>query len=115
MIKIITLFRRRPGISHQECIEYWRSTHARLAQSDHEFWSRVRKYTQNYIVSRDGSGDPEWDGVVELWFDDQSSVDAAFGSAETKAVLVADLKHFVDIDSMISVSAKERTFYDATE
>ena len=114
MIKIITLFRRRPGISHQQCIEYWRSTHARLAQSDHEFWSRVRKYTQNYIVSRDGS-DPQWDGVVELWFDDQSSVDAAFGSAETKAVLVADLKHFVDIDSMISVSAIERAFYDATE
>ena len=114
MIKIITLFRRRPGISHEQCMEYWRDTHARLAQADHEFWSRVRKYTQNYVISTDGI-DPQWDGVVELWFDDQSSVDAAFGSAETKAVLVADLKNFVDVDSMISVSAIERTFYDATE
>jgi uncharacterized protein (TIGR02118 family) len=111
MVKVITLFKRKSGMSHEQCIEHWRSVHAQIAMADRSFWGRVRKYTQNYVVPVEGQS-TAWDGVAELWFDSQEDVHAAFNGEETKRVLIPDLDNFVDQASMISVTTEENVISD---
>ena len=111
MVKLITIFKRKPGISRDEFIRHWQQVHARIAVEDREFWSRVRKYVQNYVTS--AGQQPAWDGVVELWFDSPAELDAAFSGEETKKRLIADLDNFVDQASMISVVTEENVLYDS--
>lgn len=110
MVKLITIFKRKPGISRDEFIRHWQQVHARIAVEDREFWSRVRKYVQNYVTS--AGQQPAWDGVVELWFDSPAELDAAFSGEETKKRLIADLDNFVDQASMISVVTEENILYN---
>jgi uncharacterized protein (TIGR02118 family) len=112
MVKLITIFKRKPGISRDVFIRHWQQVHARIAVEDRDFWSRVRKYVQNYVTSE--SQQPAWDGVVELWFDSQATLDAAFSGEETKKGLIADLDNFVDQTSMISVVTEENVLYDSS-
>jgi uncharacterized protein (TIGR02118 family) len=108
MVKLIVLCKRRSDLSHEQFVRYWKHVHARLAQEDRNFWSRVRGYIQNYCLQPEGtSASDGWDGVVELWFDTREEMDAAFSGEETKSILVADLQNFVDINSMITVATDE--------
>jgi uncharacterized protein (TIGR02118 family) len=111
MVKLITIVKRKSGITRDEFIEHWKHVHARLAIEDKSFWSRVRKYVQNYVTSTDG-GRAAWDGVVELWFDSQAELDAAFAGQETKEGLIADLDNFIDHASIISVVTEENIVYN---
>jgi uncharacterized protein (TIGR02118 family) len=111
MVKLITLVKRKPGISRDAFVRHWQQVHARIAVEDKSFWNRVRKYVQNYVTSAE-SQLPAWDGVVELWFDSQAELDAAFAGEETKKGLIADLDNFVDQTSMISVLTEENVLYD---
>jgi uncharacterized protein (TIGR02118 family) len=111
MVKLITIVKRKPGITRDEFIHHWKHVHARLAMKDKSFWSRVRKYVQNYVTSTDGER-AAWDGVVELWFDNQAELDAAFAGQETKEGLIADLDNFIDHTSIISVVTEENILYN---
>jgi uncharacterized protein (TIGR02118 family) len=110
MVKLITIVKRKAGITRDEFIQHWQQVHARMAIEDKSFWNRVRKYVQNYVTSADGP--QAWDGVVELWFDSQAELDAAFSGQETKQGLIADLDNFIDPTSMISVVTEENILYD---
>ena len=111
MVKLITIVKRKSGITRDEFIQHWKHVHARLAIKDKSFWRRVRKYVQNYVTSTD-SERAAWDGVVELWFDSQAELDAAFAGQETKEGLIADLDNFIDRASMISVVTEENILYN---
>jgi uncharacterized protein (TIGR02118 family) len=112
MVKLITIVKRKSGITRNEFIQHWQQVHARMAIEDKSFWNRVRKYVQNYVTSADGQH-AAWDGVVELWFDSQGELDAAFAGQETKNGLIADLDNFIDQASMISVVTEENVLYDS--
>jgi uncharacterized protein (TIGR02118 family) len=112
MVKLITIVKRKPGITRDEFVRHWQHVHARIAIEDKSFWNRVRKYVQNYVTSAD-SPHAAWDGVVELWFDSQAELDAAFAGEETKKGLIADLDNFIDQTSMISVVTDENILYDS--
>jgi uncharacterized protein (TIGR02118 family) len=112
MVKLITIVKRKSGITRDEFVQHWQHVHARIAVEDKSFWNRVRKYVQNYVTSAD-SPHTGWDGVVELWFDSQTELDAAFSGQETKMGLIADLDNFIDQTSMISVVTEENILYDS--
>jgi uncharacterized protein (TIGR02118 family) len=83
VIKRMSLLRRRPDVSHDEFVHEWRVEHARLVRRV----NGVRGYRQNLIVGREvPKGQPvdydrlPIDGIVELWFDDAESLNAAFAS-----------------------------------
>jgi uncharacterized protein (TIGR02118 family) len=85
LIKRMSLLRRRPDVSPERFKHEWRVEHARLVRQV----SGVRGYRQNLIVGREvpkgapvGYEDLPVDGIVELWFDDAKSLDAAFASPE---------------------------------
>jgi uncharacterized protein (TIGR02118 family) len=63
-----------------EFAKYWLDVHAPLARK----MPRLRKYVVN-IVKPPPNREPEYDGVVELWFDNKDDMKNAFASPEGQA------------------------------
>ena len=64
-------------MNDQEFAKYWLEKHAPLAKK----MPGLRKYLVN-VVRRPPNREPDYNGVVELWFDDIDSMKKAFASAE---------------------------------
>ena len=93
MIKLMYILKRREGMSREEFRDYWLKTHAPLVLK----MPKLRKYVVNV-----SSGDSEFDGVAELWFDTADDMDMALKSEEGKAV-VKDAGNFVSKAYVLTV------------
>jgi uncharacterized protein (TIGR02118 family) len=85
LLKRMSLLRRLPDVSPERFKHEWREEHARLVKRV----AGVRGYRQNLIVHREapkgtvvGYEGLAIDGIVELWFDDAASLDAAFATPQ---------------------------------
>jgi len=83
--KICSLLRRPEGTSYEAFSHHWEHVHAPLVRSVPEFWGRMRGYVQNHALpgsARDLAGRPVagFDGVAQLWFDDDATAVAAYGA-----------------------------------
>lgn len=92
MFKAIILLKRRDETTLADFSAWWLGAHAPLAKA----LPGLRAATFN-LVAGDGSG--PYDGVSELWFDDQAAFNAAYATEHGKAVAA---------DSMAHVSRRER-------
>ena len=95
MIKTVGLLTRRKDWTHAQFMEHWTKVHAPLALAV----PGLRRYVQNHIQAERRRADieatnVEVDGIAELWFDDQASLDRAAQSPEMKA-LHADGAKFI--------------------
>jgi uncharacterized protein (TIGR02118 family) len=70
MIKVITLVKRKQGISRPEFYKYWRETHGPLVARHIPL---MKKYVQNHFVDVPGI-EYEGDGIIEVWYDDVPSM-----------------------------------------
>lgn len=77
MFKLIILLKKKTSISNEEFVKYWLETHAPLAKK----MPGLRKYVVN-VVRRPPNREPEFNGVVELWFEDVDGMKKAFASPE---------------------------------
>jgi len=96
MFKAMIFLKRRDDMTLEDFVDWWTRTHAPMAAQ----LSGVRGVHFNVIAS-DGNGD--FDGISELWFDDQAAFEAAYAEPLGKAVAA---------DSMAHVSRRERVFVD---
>lgn len=96
MFKAMIFLKRRDDMSHQAFVDWWTKEHAPLVLQ----LAGVRGAHFN-VIQGDGSG--AFDGVSELWFDDQAAFEAAYAAPAGKAVAA---------DSMAHVSKRERVFVD---
>ncbi len=80
MFKLIVLLKKNNSLNSEQFASYWLRTHAPIAKA----MPGLRKYVVN-VVKPPPNRDPEYDGVVELWFDDVDSMKKAFSSAEGHA------------------------------
>ena len=101
MVKLIGVVIRRPDLTHEECIRYWREVHGPLALQ----LPGLRRYVQNPAVTRPGR-DPKVDGFAEVWFDDEESLRAAFRS-EIGRQVTEDEANFVDRERAYGVIVTE--------
>lgn len=108
MLKVAILFRRAAGMTHDECMAYWRTSHARAVCSTAICQQYVRKYIQCEISASMPPGVPEYDGIAELWFENRSEYDAFFADPEYAAKLAPDEANFVDRSS-VAVYVVEET------
>ncbi|MFO1321728.1 MAG: EthD family reductase [Burkholderiales bacterium] len=97
VLKRMSLLRRRPDVAAETFVHEWRVEHAHLVRR----LNGVRGYRQNLVVGREvPKGTPvdyaalPIDGIVELWFDDAASLDAAFGSPKG-ATLMMHAREFI--------------------
>lgn len=73
MIKRITLVRRREGMSVEDFVAHWTTTHAELAAR----LPGIRGCRIN-IVQHSPGAEQQWDGIGEVWFDSEAAMDDAF-------------------------------------
>lgn len=91
MPKIVDLLVRKDGYTHEEFAERWQGEHADLAKD----LPGLERYVTS--VPTDPS-EAEYDGVLELYFEDMATLGEAFNS-DLAAEVQADAAEFIDLDA----------------
>ena len=100
MIKVVTLLFKRPDLSAEEFRDYYESRHRVLGEK--YLSPHALKYIRPYpILAGDGADTPGFDVMMEVWFDNYYSMEAAMAdmSAEdAQRELAKDEEQLFDRD-----------------
>jgi uncharacterized protein (TIGR02118 family) len=91
MVKIVDLLVRKDGYTHEEFAEQWQGSHAELAKD----LPGLQRYVTSVPTDPESA---EYDGVLELYFDDMSALGEAFDSELAEAVQ-DDAAEFIDLEA----------------
>src|SRR5437867_9162086 len=92
LLKFIVVLYRRPDLSPEQFHANLRNEHGLLA----ERLPGLRKYVQNHVAPDPRRRHPGWDAVVELYWDDWPTMEAAWRSPEGQRA-TSHLTEFVDL------------------
>ncbi len=101
MIKMIVLLKRKPGMTTDAFRDYYESKHRLIGEKylrDHAC-RYVRRYLTPLFQPEPGSGDEEFDVVLEVWYQDRASFEAGItrlGQPEVAAEIAEDEAQFLD-------------------
>ena len=103
MIKSLTFIKKKPGLSKEEFLRYWKEKHGPLAA---RVVPGLRKYVQCHPVP---GFESDIDGIVELWWDSPEAFQAFLSWRQTDAaqVLKDDEEQFVDTSRWVRFVAEE--------
>lgn len=108
MVKIVSFFKRLPGVSVEEFQTHWRTRHAELVVR----LPGLRRYVQNHTLpSGYARKEPDFDGVAEAWFDDTAALRVSGASPEYRAVK-QDEASFLDSAGLGSMITEEVVIVD---
>jgi uncharacterized protein (TIGR02118 family) len=105
VIKRLTQWRVREGMSREEALRYWREHHAPLVEKV----PGVRRYVQNHCLTGVDGAEPSYAGLGEIWFDSRASAETALSTDEW-AVVIEDAGTFMDMGSVSAAWAEEYDF-----
>jgi uncharacterized protein (TIGR02118 family) len=92
MLKFMVVICKRKDMSSEDFRRHLTEVHGPLAKK----LPGLRKYVQNHVRLDPKRNPPCWDAVIELYFDDWESMEAAWASPEG-AASDADLPLFADL------------------
>ncbi len=108
MLKVITMFKRREGMTLAAMQEYWIHRHAPLVCR----LPKLRRYVQSQTIEGGyRKGEPAIDGMAELWFDDTASLRVLTDSPELNAVL-ADEPNLMRSESRCEILTEDVVIKD---
>lgn len=108
MVKAVSFFKRKPGMRVEEFQAYWLRTHPTVVMR----LPGVRRYVQSHtLLAGYGKGEPIYDGIAELWFEDTKAMAALRGTKEIAAVEV-DEAVFIDRGTMRLILTEEHVIKD---
>lgn len=108
MIKMVSFAKRKDGMSVEDFQNYWLTDHADKAK----VYPGLRRYVVSLTLATGYSkGEPAYDGIAELWFDDLAAFDAARQSPEFAAG-TSDLGNFIDLGSRGMILTEEHVIKD---
>lgn len=108
MVKAVSFFKRTPGMAVEAFQAYWRTAHARVVVN----MPGIRRYVQSHtLLSGYRKGEPIYDGIAEIWFDDTRAMRAMAGTPAYAAVQ-ADEANFIDRSTMGLIIAEEHVIKD---
>src|SRR3954466_10199945 len=84
MIKFMVVLYRRPDLSEGEFQAYLRDVHGPMAEAIPD----LLHYTQNFVAPDPTREHPGWDAIVELFWADRETLEAAWASSEGQAAPV---------------------------
>jgi len=96
MVKALSFFKRRVGMPVEEFQGYWRSRHPDVVTKLPGIRRYVQSHTRPAAYQR---GEPVYDGIAEVWFEDTAAMHVLRGTAEVAAVQ-ADEARFIDRSTM---------------
>ena len=110
MFKIITLLKRRPGMSMAEFIDYYDKSHRLIGEK--YLGGKATRYVRRFLHPFPNpitgeTPEPEFDVVMEIWFNDRASFEAtmaSLGAPEIAAEIAEDEEKLFD-------RSKNRTFW----
>src|SRR5436190_12422015 len=80
VIKMIITLKRREGMTHDEFTHYQRKIHRPMLLEIPEWEKYVRRFVVSYPVPAPRYPEPDYDSVVEAWFDSMEDLEALFFS-----------------------------------
>jgi uncharacterized protein (TIGR02118 family) len=110
MIKLVYCISKKPDLTDEQFFDYWKNVHGPIgARIPH-----VRRLIQSHRLAIPGdSRPPDYDGVAELWFDDEAALLAARRSPEWKASS-DDERNFIDHSRVAYFVSREHTLLDTS-
>lgn len=71
MYKLMLLIKRKPGVSKQEFVDYYESSHSKLGERF--LRGNAIKYTRRYLfpLAGESASNPPFDVAMEMWFKDE--------------------------------------------
>ena len=108
MVKAVSFFKRRAGMPVAEFQAYWRAKHPAVVLR----LPGVRRYVQSHTLPAGyRKGEPIYDGIAELWFEDRKAMHGLRGTRELAAV-EADEAVFIDRSTMRLILTEEHVIKD---
>jgi uncharacterized protein (TIGR02118 family) len=108
MVKAVSFFKRRSGMAVDEFQAYWRGRHPEVVTR----LPGVRRYVQSPTrPAAYGKGEPAYDGIAEVWFDDSAAMRALRDTPELAAVQ-ADEARFIDRSTMGLIVTEDHVLLD---
>ena len=109
MIRLTFYLRRKDGFSQDEFQTYWREQHGPLVASFSGHLN-IQRYVQLHTIddpineamnkARGGEMEPIYDGVAELWWENEDALTQALASEDgisAGEALLSDEKKFIDL------------------
>lgn len=96
MIKMVAMVKKKREMSKEDFVRYWLEVHAPLEKK----WPGLKKYVISTTTGAPGGGEPEYDGLAELWFDDENALNTALASNE-RQISREDFLKFVESAKII--------------
>jgi uncharacterized protein (TIGR02118 family) len=108
MVKAIYLIKRKSGMELEAFRNYWLTTHGELALKV----PGLRKYVQSHtLLSGYKKGEPVFDGIAEVWYDDTNAMRQIAELPEARAVN-ADGREFMDMRASALLLTHEHVIKD---
>ena len=102
MIKRLTMWQAKEGVTSHEALKHWRNEHADLARKVPD----IRRYVQHHCVDGPEGGETPYTGLGEVWFDSIDSAAIATSTPQWKAV-IEDADTFMDLSGVVAAWAEE--------
>jgi uncharacterized protein (TIGR02118 family) len=108
MIKVVYCITKKPGLTDERFFHYWQNVHGPIGARI----PKLRRLIQSRRIAIPGDArPPDYDGVAELWFDDEAALLEARQSLEWKASSDDEL-NFIDHSRVAYFVAREHTVLD---
>lgn len=92
MIKVVYCITKKAGLTDEAFLHYWKNIHGPMGARI----PGLRKLVQSHAIKLNGDARrPDFDGMAELWFDDEEALLVARRSVEWQAA-TEDERHFID-------------------
>lgn len=111
MIKMIITIKRREGMSHEEFVQYQREVHRPLLMAIPEASRYIRRFVVSYPISAPDYSGPDYDSVVEAWFDSLEDMNALYFSKNFLSKVDPDHVNFMDLSSYGRIVAEEEVVF----
>ena len=84
MFKAVVLLKRKAGMTFEDFVNYYESTHAKLGERVVPTAERyIRRYLTPYPTPEPEQGqEPDYDAITEIWFKDRATFEAAMSSLD---------------------------------
>ena len=114
MIKMVTLLKRKPGMSMEDFINHYETKHSKIGEK--YLSSHAVRYERRYLrplpdsIMPNTMEDQFYDVVMEIWFPDLSAMKAAFAdlsTAEAQAEITEDEARLFDRSRIHSFMVEE--------
>jgi uncharacterized protein (TIGR02118 family) len=102
MIKRLTQWQPREGLTREAALRYWRDEHAPLLEAV----PGVVKYVQNHCTVAPDGAEPPYAGLGEVWFESRQAAEDAATTNEWESVL-EDAATFMDMTRVVAAWADE--------